>query len=110
MMRIITSVIRPELKYAAVVWSQTLKESWKGYKGQLRRCYQEFRIFIMIRLEEMELTTLQDRREQGDVITIYKVVNGIEKVYRQDLRANAGVQTRENTTKIKKIRCVRDIR
>ena len=32
------------------------------------------------RLREMGLTTLQDRRERGDLITLYKIVNGIEKL------------------------------
>ena len=53
----------------------------------------------------MKLTTLQDRREQRDMITMYKLVNDIEMVDRQDLvpRANPkGVQTRGHTTKIKK--------
>ena len=39
----------------------------------------------MKRHEEMELTTLQDRGEWRDLITMYKVINGIEKVDRQHL-------------------------
>ena len=32
------------------------------------------------KLEKIEQTPLHNRREQGDVITIYKLANGIEKV------------------------------
>ena len=30
-------------------------------------------------LKELGLPTLQDRRERGDLITLFKIVNGIEK-------------------------------
>ena len=30
-------------------------------------------------LQEIELTTLEDRKEWGDLITMYKLVNDIEK-------------------------------
>ena len=36
-------------------------------------------------LKEMGLLTLQDRREKGDLITLYKIVNGIEKLDKQNL-------------------------
>ena len=37
------------------------------------------------RLKEMKLPTLEERRERGDLITIYKLVNGLEKTDRRDL-------------------------
>ena len=37
------------------------------------------------RLREMGLPTLQDRRERGDLITLYKIANGIEKLEEQNL-------------------------
>ncbi|MPC68542.1 hypothetical protein E2C01_062744 [Portunus trituberculatus] len=33
----------------------------------------------------MELPTLKDRRERGDLIMMYKLVNHMEKIDRQDL-------------------------
>ncbi len=38
----------------------------------------------MDRLKEMKLTTLQVRRERGDLITVYKLINELEKVDRED--------------------------
>ena len=34
------------------------------------------------RLKEIKLPTLEERRERGDLITIYKLVNGLEKTDR----------------------------
>ncbi len=39
----------------------------------------------MDRLKEMQLTTLQERRERGDLIKIYKLINKLERVDREDL-------------------------
>ena len=37
------------------------------------------------RLKEMHLTTLKERRKRGDLITIYKLMNNLEKTDRKDL-------------------------
>ena len=37
------------------------------------------------RLKEMHLTTLKERRERGDLITIYKFMNNLEETDRKDL-------------------------
>ena len=37
------------------------------------------------RLKEMHLTTLKERREKGDLITIYKLMNNLEETDRKDL-------------------------
>ena len=37
------------------------------------------------RLKEMHLTTLKERRETGDLITIYKLMNNLVKTDRKDL-------------------------
>ncbi|MPC66333.1 hypothetical protein E2C01_060480 [Portunus trituberculatus] len=37
------------------------------------------------RQKEMGLPTLQDRRERGDLITMYKIVNDTGKIDKEDL-------------------------
>ena len=37
------------------------------------------------RLQEMGLPNQQDRRERGDLITLYKIINDIKKLDKQDL-------------------------
>ena len=37
------------------------------------------------RLKEMHLTTLKERRERDDLITIYKLMNNLELTDRKDL-------------------------
>ena len=37
------------------------------------------------RLKEMHLTTLKERRERGDLITIYKSLNNLQKTEKKDL-------------------------
>ena len=62
------------------------------------------------RFKEMGLPTLQDRRERGDLITLYKMVNGIEKLDNQNLvmMEEEIRQTRGHSKKIKKNRCLKD--
>ena len=37
------------------------------------------------RLKEMHLTTLKERRESGDLITVYKLMSSLEETDRKDL-------------------------
>ncbi len=37
------------------------------------------------RLRRLELTTLEERRIRGDMITMYKILNGIDILDREDL-------------------------
>ena len=50
----------------------------------------------------MGLPTLQDRRERGDLITMYKIVNGIEKLDKQNLEMEE--ETRQMRGHSRKIR------
>ncbi len=57
----------------------------------------------------MQLTTLQDRREREDLITVYKLINELEKVDREDLLLTKGEGTRHlrgHSRKLRKGRCL----
>ncbi|MPC18972.1 hypothetical protein E2C01_011874 [Portunus trituberculatus] len=58
----------------------------------------------------MGLPTLQDRREHGDLITMYKIVNGIEKIDKEDLVLVTDEDGRiRSQVKIRMRQCVKDI-
>ncbi|MPC56206.1 hypothetical protein E2C01_050159 [Portunus trituberculatus] len=63
-------------------------------------------------LNETGLPTLQDRRERGDLTTMYKIVNGIEKIDKEDLMlvTEDDRRTRGHVKKIRMRQCVKDIR
>ena len=76
--------IRPNLEYCVQVWSPHLKKdvqllervqrkSTKLERGLNKLSYQE-------RLQRLGLTTLEERRERGDLITVYKILTGKEKL------------------------------
>ena len=58
----------------------------------------------------MKKGSLEDRRERGDLITLYKIVNGMEKMDKQDLVMMTEDQgrTRGHSKKIRKRQCVKD--
>ena len=60
----------------------------------------------------MGLPTLQDRRERGDLITLHKIVDGIEKLDMQNLvmMEEETRQMKGHSRKIKKRRCLKDTR
>ena len=89
MKKLIVSMIRPKLEYAAVVWSPHKKKDVRKLERIQRAAtkmvptlrdlsYEE-------RLERLKLQTLEKRRERGDLIAIYRAASEMEKVDRSDL-------------------------
>ena len=80
--KILISMIKPKLEYAKVIWSPHKKK----YVLKLERIQRiatkmaiELKNFTYEeRLKEMQLSTLEERRERGDLITIYKLMNNLE--------------------------------
>ena len=79
--RLYATFVRPHLEYAASVWNPYAKKDIKLIEKVQRRVtklpssarnlsYEE-------RLKKFNLTTLQERRERGDAIQLYKFNNGI---------------------------------
>ena len=117
MKKIIVTMIRPRLEYAAVVWSPHLKKDITKLERIQRaatKMVSELKdLTYEERLKEMELPTLQVRRERGDLITMYKVVNGIEKIDKQDLvllKEEDNERTRGHSKRIRKSQCLRNIK
>ena len=65
------------------------------------------------RLRAMELTTLEQRRERGDLIQVYKLVNGMDEVDNEKLilrEEGTKRSTRSHSKKLMKGRCLRDVK
>lgn len=63
-----------------------------------------------IRLRRMRLTTLHERRHRGDLIEVFKIMNGY---YRCDLNIfvhSSGVQLRGHSKKLEKEKCSKLVR
>jgi ribonucleases P/MRP protein subunit RPP40 len=82
--KLYTTYIRPHLEFAVPVWNPYLKGDVRRLEGVQRRAtkvaqgmrgkeYEE-------RLRLLDLTTLEERRIRGDLIQLYKIVNGMEHV------------------------------
>ena len=74
-------MIKPKLEYAEVIWSPHKKK----YVLKLERMQRISTILFKIRLKEMHITTLKERRERGNLITIHKLIDNVEETNRKDL-------------------------
>ncbi|KAK4297160.1 hypothetical protein Pmani_030399 [Petrolisthes manimaculis] len=78
------SLVRPNLEYASVIWSPKLKRDKDALEYVQRRAtrlvtglsgksYEE-------RLQTLELPALEFRRQRADMIQMFKLVHGLEKL------------------------------
>ena len=114
MKKLIVSIIRPRLEYAAVLWSPHLKKDVRTLERIQRVAtkipYSLENISYEERLERLGLTTLEKRRERGDLIALYRTLGGLEKMDRDDLVVRDERNTRGHGRKIKVNACRRDIK
>lgn len=79
-----TSLVRPHLEYAAQVWNPHLKRDIAALERVQRRAtkipYDHRQLSYEERLKRWNITSLEDRRIRGDLIEMYKIVNGIERI------------------------------
>ena len=113
MKKLISSMIRPRLEYAETVWSPHKKKNIRKVERVQRaatKMVPELReLSYEERLRKLGLLTLESRRERGDLISVYKMVNGIDRIGEDLLKLDNG-STRGHSKKLKKERCVRDIK
>jgi hypothetical protein len=82
--KLYVSLIRPHLEYASSIWNPTEIGDALLIETVQRRATKRIRSIRKLkykqRLERLELTTLEVRRQRGDLIQIYKVLKGLEIV------------------------------
>ena len=86
--KFINTMIRPKLEYAEVIWYPHEKKHVLKLERKRRiatKMVPELEdLTYEERLKEMHLT-LKERRERGDLITIYTLMNNLEETDRKDL-------------------------
>jgi hypothetical protein len=99
---IYTSLIRPKLEYATVIWSPKLERHKELVEKVQHRCTKFGPLANLSyheRLVQLGLTTLEVRRKRGDLIQMYKYAKGIDRiqfvnppVFRKNITRSHGFQ------------------
>ena len=108
-----TSLVRPHLEFANVVWSPRYQKDKNLIEGVLRRAtklvpgmtalpYEE-------RLRKLNLPSMQYRRDRGDMIEVYKFTHDLYDA-RSPLTPENDTRTRGHMYKLKKLRVNKGIR
>ena len=111
--KILVSLISPKLEYAAVLWSPSTKNIKKLERIQRAATklaptlsdlsYEE-------RLERLRLPTLEQRRERGDLLAIYRNMKNMEILDRDDLLDWDTRESRGHEKKLRKDNYRRDVK
>ena len=114
MKKIIVTMIRPRLEYAAIVWSPWLRKDVRKIERILRAATKMIpRLRDMTyenRLQELNILSLEQRRERGDMIAIYKLMTGKDYIDREELLVWDSRETRGHGCKLRKSNYRRDIK
>lgn len=117
MKQLFTSIVRPHLEYANVVWHPYLKKDIELLESVQHRASKMVPGLAKMRYEDrlrrMDLPTLVFRRERGDAIEAYKYLHGKYDIASESLlpkHYSTGPSTRSNGMKLKKRGCRSQIR
>ena len=117
MRKIITTMIRPKMEYAAIVWSPYKKKHVKKLERIQRMATKMVpeleELSYEERLKEIKLPTLEQRRERGDLMTIFKLITKMEETDNERLltrKQREGRYTRGHTKQLGKGRCLNNIK
>ena len=112
MLLLYKSMVRPHLDYAVQAWCPNKRSDIKLLEGVQRRftkCIPELnKLSYEMRLNNMNLTTLETRKIRGDLIEVCRIMNGIEAINWKLLFSKAPYDgTRGHTMKLdKKVMCL----
>ncbi len=99
------SMVRPHLEYASVVWAPYFKKDIIAIENVQRRATRMVSDLAALpyheRLKTLGLPTLEYRRTRTDMIQVFKILNGIDKVNKDKLFSMQTYQpTRGNSLKL----------
>ena len=101
--------VRPKMELAVQAWSPYLKKDIdklakvQRHATKLIPCLSH--LSYEERLEKLNLTTLEESRPRGDMITVFKILNGFDKISENFLELDIGAKgtkTRGHSSKLKK--------
>ncbi len=112
--KLIVSLIHPRLEYAATVWSPSKKKDMIKLE-RIQRAGTKLEPYLMDesyeeRLLELNLITLEQRKERRDLIAVCRMMKGMEDLDRDDLIIWDTRNTKGHDERIKKKSCRRDIK
>lgn len=114
-LRLYKALVRPKLEYCIQAWRPYLRKDIDKLEKVQRRAtkmIQGYRNYSYPqRLQYTRLTTLEERRDRGDLIEVYKFISGINKVdYKKFFTISNNNRTRGHKYKLEKSRSRLDIR
>ena len=81
MLQLYKSVVRPHVEFAISSWSPHFKKDIEKIQHRFTRLLQRMKhLSYEDRLIKLNLTTLERRRERGDIIQTYKIMHGLSDV------------------------------
>ena len=117
MKKLISTIIRPRLEYAGVVWSPYKKKHVKKLERLQRMATKMVPELVEMtyeeRLRELNLLTLEQRRERGDLIQVYKLLSGLDEVDNEQMMLkedSTNRTTRSHSKKLTKGLCLKDVK
>jgi hypothetical protein len=95
------SLVRPHLEYASVIWNPKYKKDAIAIENVQRRAtimLQELQgLEYNERLIRLGLPKLEYRRARADIIEVYKLRHGLDKISADILTTRTNTNTRGNT-------------
>ena len=109
------ALVRPKLEFCVQAWRPFLKKdivNLEKVQHRATKMIQECRgLNYEDRLIRCGLSTLEDRRTRGDMIEVFKMIKGIDKInFKNFFSPAANNRTRGHKYKLAKSRCRLDIR
>ena len=108
------SLVRPLLEYGHSIWQPHDKYLCKEVEDVQRRATRMIghlkNLTYPERLKKLKLPSLEHRRLRGDMIEVYKYMNGIYKTEKPKLEKATTVHLRGHSMKLKKQSCKKDVR